>query len=233
MIENDDLHWLHRPRVPGPWQPIQASELFTLAGQPAAIEKLLGDHERGLAVAHVVLDQDRIIGRVTLSNIVRGPFQSCNLGYWISAADNGRRHGSATVAEIAQLAFSELGLHRIEAGTLQRNIASQRVLERNGFERFGVARRYLQIAGHWQDHILFQKIAPGGKDRHPVIALRAFAPGAILPDRTQTAAQGKSQLSAPCVRFRTGHLCASAGSLGMRGRHDRGARDRFHHQHAL
>lgn len=145
-----------------PWEPIRDPEYHTLAGQRTEIEKLLRDEERGVTVAHVVLDEDRIIGRVTLSNIVRGPFQSCNLGYWISLADNGRGHASVAVGEIAEFAFSKLGLHRIEAGTLTHNIASQRVLERNGFERFGLARRYLQIAGRWHDHVLFQRIAPGG-----------------------------------------------------------------------
>jgi ribosomal-protein-alanine N-acetyltransferase len=145
-----------------PWQPSPDPGLFTLAGQRKAIEKLLGDEERGLAVAFVILADERVIGRVTLSNVVRGPFQSCHLGYWVSSADNSRGHASAAVAEIAQLAFTEVGLHRIEAGTLPHNIASQRVLERNGFERFGFAKRYLQIAGRWQDHVLFQKIAPDG-----------------------------------------------------------------------
>jgi [ribosomal protein S5]-alanine N-acetyltransferase len=145
-----------------PWQPIQDPELFTLPGHRTAIEKLLGEQRRGLTVAHVILDKDRIIGRITLSNLVRGAFQSCNLGYWISQADNGRGHASAAVAQVAELAFSRLDLHRIEAGTLPHNIASQRVLERNGFERFGLAPRYLQIAGRWQDHVLFQKITPSG-----------------------------------------------------------------------
>jgi ribosomal-protein-alanine N-acetyltransferase len=145
-----------------PWQPIRAREFFTLAEQRAAIARLLDDQARGLMLAHVILDEDRLIGRVTLSNIVRGPFQSCSLGYWVGSADNGRGHASAAVAQIAQVAFSQLGLHRIQAGTLPHNLASQRVLERNGFERFGYARRYLQIAGRWQDHVLFQKIAPDG-----------------------------------------------------------------------
>lgn len=145
-----------------PWQPIRDPAFLTVPGQRAAIEQLLGDQKRGVTAAHVILDEARIIGGVTLTNVVRGPFQSCNLGYWVSSADNGRGHASAAVAEITELAFSKLGLHRIEAGTLLNNIASQRVLERNGFERFGLARRYLQIAGHWQDHVLFQKIAPGG-----------------------------------------------------------------------
>lgn len=145
-----------------PWQPIQDPDRLTPAAQLRAILKLLVEQERGLVVAHVVLDGDRIIGRVTLSNIVRGPFQSCNLGYWIGVADNGRGHASAAVAEMAQLAFAELRLHRIEAATLQHNVASRRVLEHNAFETIGLATRYLQIAGRWQDHVLFQKIAAAG-----------------------------------------------------------------------
>jgi ribosomal-protein-alanine N-acetyltransferase len=65
------------------------------------------------------------------------------------------------VAQIVRIAFEELGLHRLEAGTLLHNTASQRVLERNGFTRFGLAPKYLSIAGRWQDHVLFQRINEG------------------------------------------------------------------------
>jgi ribosomal-protein-alanine N-acetyltransferase len=64
------------------------------------------------------------------------------------------------VRDIKKLAFGQLGLHRIEAGTLTHNIRSQRVLEKNGFVRFGLARAYLNIAGRWQDHALYQVINP-------------------------------------------------------------------------
>ena len=33
------------------------------------------------------------------------------------------------------------------------------MLEKNGFERIGLARAYLRIAGEWRDHILFQRVA--------------------------------------------------------------------------
>ena len=58
------------------------------------------------------------------------------------------------------VAFAELGLHRIEAGTLLHNVASQRVLERNGFVRFGLAPAYLKIAGSWKDHAMYQVLNP-------------------------------------------------------------------------
>ena len=58
-----------------------------------------------------------------------------------------------------EIAFGEFALHRLEAGTLVDNFASQRVLEKNGFERIGLARNYLLIAGEWRDHVLFERVA--------------------------------------------------------------------------
>jgi ribosomal-protein-alanine N-acetyltransferase len=65
----------------------------------------------------------------------------------------------AAVSRAVQIALEDLALHRLQAATLLRNHASQRVLEKNGFERIGVARDYLRIAGRWQDHILFGLVA--------------------------------------------------------------------------
>jgi ribosomal-protein-alanine N-acetyltransferase len=65
------------------------------------------------------------------------------------------------VAGVVRQGFEGLGLHRVEAGTLLSNTRSQAVLERNGFVRFGLAPRYLPIAGEWQDHLLFQRLADG------------------------------------------------------------------------
>ena len=68
--------------------------------------------------------------------------------------------GRLSAAEVgaAALARDELRLLRIEAGTLLHNVASQRVLLHNGFVAYGVAPQYLQIAGRWQDHRLYQRI---------------------------------------------------------------------------
>ncbi len=79
------------------------------------------------------------VGVLSISNLVRGPFQSANLGYWVAQEVNGRGVGTRAVGEACRWAFGPGGLHRLEAGTLTDNIASQRVLERNGFERIGLA----------------------------------------------------------------------------------------------
>jgi [ribosomal protein S5]-alanine N-acetyltransferase len=82
------------------------------------------------------------------------------LGYWVNEWDNGKGVATSAVGLIRQHAFGELGLHRIEAGTLPENQASQRVLERNGFVQYGIAPAFLKIAGEWRDHVLYQCVNP-------------------------------------------------------------------------
>lgn len=144
-----------------PWDPIRPEEFFTVDGQGADIEAALGRHADGTALPHVILDETGdVAGRITLNGIVRGPFLSCSVGYWVSAGRNGRGLATAALAHIKAVAFGELGLHRLQAETLVHNAASQAVLARNGFERFGLAPAYLNIAGRWQDHIMFQTLNP-------------------------------------------------------------------------
>lgn len=110
-----------------------------------------------------------MIGRITLSEIVRGPFQSCTLGYWVSVTENGRGLASAAVRDIKSLAFDDLRLHRIQAAILPHNVRSRRLLERNGFTLFGQAPKYLSIADKWQDHALYQVVSTtmGSRGRDP------------------------------------------------------------------
>ena len=147
-----------------PWEPIRGEDFFTVDGQHAVIRADLEQYEQGSKLPHVVLDDSgRVVGRVTLNGIVRASFQSCSLGYWVSAADNGRGLATTAVREIVRVAFEELGLHRVQAETLLHNVRSQRVLERNGFVRFGVAPAYLNIAGEWQDHVMYQVVKTCGQ----------------------------------------------------------------------
>ncbi|KUL40604.1 GNAT family N-acetyltransferase [Actinoplanes awajinensis] len=136
-----------------PWDPVREDSFYTEAGQRTMIAGALASTG---SLPHVILDDGEIAGRVNLNNIVRGPFQSSSLGYWVAADRAGRGLATAAVAQILRLAFTDYALHRVEAGTILSNVRSQRVLEKNGFQRFGLAPRYLQIAGEWQDHYLFQ-----------------------------------------------------------------------------
>ncbi|HZN21064.1 MAG TPA: GNAT family protein [Gaiellaceae bacterium] len=139
---------LHRPYVPD-----RREAFFEVESQRERLEA--AEHLYG------ILDEGRLAGVVEISNVARGPFQSATLGYWVDDARRGRGLATRAVAAVVELAFGELGLHRLEAATLVDNVASQRVLEKNGFIRIGLAPRYLHIAGGWRDHLLFQRTREG------------------------------------------------------------------------
>ena len=144
-----------------PWDPQRDPSFWTEAGQKRILIDQLRQEN---SIPHVIVEDDRIAGRINLSNVVRGPFLSASLGYWVAQDRAGRGVATTAVAAVARLAFTDHGLHRLEAGTLLHNAGSQRVLLRNGFELFGMAPRYLNIAGRWQDHNLYQLLAENWLD---------------------------------------------------------------------
>jgi ribosomal-protein-alanine N-acetyltransferase len=97
------------------------------------------------------------IGRVTLSHVVRSAFQNAYLGYWIDGRQQARGLMTEAVSRVVRFAFDDLGLHRVQAAVLPGNAGSRRVLAKAGFREEGLALRYLQIAGRWQDHLLFAR----------------------------------------------------------------------------
>ena len=75
------------------------------------------------------------------------------MGYKLDAALCGQGYMTEAVQKLSEIAFKELGLHRIEANIMPRNAASLRVAEKAGFYREGLALKYLNINGVWEDHI--------------------------------------------------------------------------------
>jgi ribosomal-protein-alanine N-acetyltransferase len=142
-----------------PWSPAPAPNRDPLA--PAEIRAQIDRQrdewiqDRTYALVIELRATRAVIGRMTLSQIVRGPMQGANLGYWIDEAHQGTGLTTEAVREALRFAFGPLKLHRVQAGTLPHNAASQRVLHKAGFREEGYARNYLHIAGRWQDHVLF------------------------------------------------------------------------------
>ncbi|WP_298989749.1 GNAT family N-acetyltransferase [uncultured Pseudokineococcus sp.] len=145
-----------------PWEPERGPDHATEEGQRRLVEMALAQHAAGTHWPAVVLLDGAVVGRLTVSDVVRGPFLSGHLGYWVSEHVGGRGVGTAAVAQAVALALGPMGLHRLQAATLPSNERSRAVLRRNGFEEIGYAPRYLRIAGRWQDHVLHQRLADDG-----------------------------------------------------------------------
>ena len=94
-------------------------------------------------------------GEINLNNVVRGAFQSATIGYWIDKSRAGRSLMSEAVVVLAQYAFEEMRLHRLEICIIPRNVNSRRVMEKLDVRTEGIAERFLEINGVWEDHIRY------------------------------------------------------------------------------
>jgi ribosomal-protein-alanine N-acetyltransferase len=141
-----------------PWEPIHPPRHWTVAGQRDVVRRDVDAWDAGAGYAFAILDRtdrDRIIGRIALSNVVRGPWLNATLGYWVAAEVGGRGHATEAVRLICRFAFEHAGLHRVQPAVIPRNHRSIRVVQKAGFRHEGRALRYLNIAGRWEDHDIF------------------------------------------------------------------------------
>ena len=95
-----------------------------------------------------------IVGTCNYTNIVRGPFQACHLGYQIARDREGLGLMAEALRATNAFVFDSMRLHRIMANHRPENERSARLLERLGFVREGLAKDYLFISGAWCDHVL-------------------------------------------------------------------------------
>lgn len=99
------------------------------------------------------LNFSKVIGSIGVTNIVRGAFQSCMLGYCLDKDEVNKGFMTEAVKKTIEIIFKEYKLHRIEANIMSKNKASMRVVQKLGFRNEGLAKKYLKINGKWQDHI--------------------------------------------------------------------------------
>ncbi len=96
-----------------------------------------------------------LCGEINLSSIQRGPFQNAYVGYWIDQDRAGQGLMPEAVVVLIRFAFEELHLHRLQISIIPRNVASRRVVDKLGLRDEGIAERYLEINGVWEDHVRY------------------------------------------------------------------------------
>ena len=139
-----------------PFEPERETSFFTAGGQRLLLEQEAdaAREDRGYRLYLSLRDRPgAIVGMAALNNVVRGAFQSSFLGYKLDGSLQGRGYMTEAVRAVCRIAFTELGLHRLEANIMPRNLPSLRVAEKAGFSSEGLARKYLSINGGWEDHI--------------------------------------------------------------------------------
>ena len=143
-----------------PWEPSWSRDELSRSSFRRRLKAYGQDARDDLGYSYFITEASTrsLLGGMNISNVRRGAAQSASLGYWIGAPYVGRGTMQKAVRNVLPFAFRGLHLHRIEAASMTNNIASQRVLEKCGFSREGLARRFLKINGAWEDHVIFSRI---------------------------------------------------------------------------
>lgn len=139
-----------------PWSPPLAAELFTEHGWRARIEATWAEYRAGRGLRLIMLsrtDSDRVLGTVNFTSITGMPTCTCTLGYSLAEIEQRKGYMSEALAPAIEYVFGALGLHRIEANYMPRNVRSARLLRRLGFAVEGRSPGYILIAGKWEDHV--------------------------------------------------------------------------------
>lgn len=101
------------------------------------------------------VDRTRLIGQLTVANIVFGSARAATIGYWIDQGHAGRGLTPLAVALACDYLWRVLGLHRIEIAIRPENQPSLRVVGKLGFREEGLRPAFLHINGDWRDHRIF------------------------------------------------------------------------------
>ena len=138
------------------WENSKAFDFYTIEAQEKLLLKDFNENENGNLLRLWIFkkeDDRRIIGAVAFSNIVRGAFLSCHLGYKLDGEEINQGIITEAIQKGIEIIFNGFKLHRIEANIMPKNIRSLRVVEKLGFYNEGLAYEYLKINGNWEDHI--------------------------------------------------------------------------------
>ena len=145
-----------------PWNPAPppGEDPTTLTEVSKSVVRQRRDWKHGAGFVFMVATRvrpERFIGKIALNGVMRGAMLGAYLGYWMTADEQSKGLATEAIGAVLDFAFNEAGLHRIQAAIMPRNARSLRVIEKLAFRREGYAERYLQIAGKWEDHILFAR----------------------------------------------------------------------------
>ncbi|MGD1011570.1 MAG: GNAT family protein [Acidimicrobiales bacterium] len=141
-----------------PWEPRPASASYVPEDEAAFSTRCaMRERERQLGTGYSfgIFVNERFAGEVNISSVVRGAFQSAYVGYWIDQAEAGKGYVPEACVLLFRFAFEEIGLHRLQVSIIPRNAPSRRVAQKLWLRGEGVALRYLEINGRWEDHVRY------------------------------------------------------------------------------
>jgi ribosomal-protein-alanine N-acetyltransferase len=128
------------------------------------------ERQLGHAYAFGLFVDSTFAGEININNIQRGALQCCTIGYWIDQARAGNAYVAEGVVVALRFAFEEMHLHRVEICIIPRNERSHAVMKKLAIRDEGLAVRYVEIAGVWEDHVRYGITAEEWQERRASFA---------------------------------------------------------------
>lgn len=151
-----------------PWEPRPAGAPYPPEDRASFLARCsMRERERqlGTGFGYGIFVNSRFVGEINLSSIQRGPFQNAYVGYWMDQLQAGRGYIPEACVVLFRFAFEELGLHRLQVSIIPRNRPSRRVAQKLWLRGEGIALRYLEIDGRWEDHVRYALTAEEWRER--------------------------------------------------------------------
>ena len=173
LVADDFAQWKEVRTINEGW--LTKWEPARISGQPDVVKNRQAfasrcaarqrERQLGTGYGFGVFVNNQLIGEMNVSAIQRGPFQNAYVGYWIDERYAGQEYTPEALVVAMRFAFEELRLHRLQIAIILRNKPSRRVVEKLGIRLEGMAERYLEINGNWEDHLRYAITSEDWQDR--------------------------------------------------------------------
>ena len=153
-FEKENREYFERNLPPRP------ANYFDSDGFKEITKELLTEQDNHDAYMHLIRDsQGAMVGRINLS-VLENDQKTAELGYRIGENYTNLGYASEAVKLVLDKAFHTYGLNKIVAGTATDNLASKRVLLKNGFTFSKIIENDLQIHNEWVHTAVFEITRP-------------------------------------------------------------------------
>lgn len=163
LVADDYPQWREVRTINEEW--LTKWEPQRVAGQPDVVQSRQAfssrcaarqrERQLGTGYGFGIFVDNQLAGEMNVSAIQRGPFQNAYVGYWIDERLAGQEYTPEALVVAMRFAFEDLRLHRLQISIIPRNKPSRRVVEKLGIRLEGMAEKYLEINGNWEDHMRY------------------------------------------------------------------------------
>lgn len=144
------------------WEPLREATYHSVDAWKERLKEQEEEQADGRSARFISYNPEgnEVVAVCSLTNIIRGPFLACYMGYAVSEDYQGKGLMGNLCDYVIRYAFTDLQLNRIMANYMPPNQRSEALLMRLGFAKEGLAKKYLEINGKWEDHVLTSLINP-------------------------------------------------------------------------